>query len=728
IGACLLNAVCVRAVMGSEAQKERLRELFRACDADHSGRIEKWEFVRICAEVRVRSTEIDALFSRLDTDKDGTINLEEFMDGFQESHLLRDEEETSSEHAAAGESSSAAWDDFKSRLGDQLKLVPRIDQVSTLYQNISLTEPRIVPQCERVLLSFIKEIRILNTEMEHLALAVKRAQDQTAIQLSEMEEEMDHRIHTVERNTRLQESKKAEATLSSMKHQYESQICELQQKIQTLQMIENQNRSISLKEETSALKRQNNELLLQNQKLKQELLESHTNIAFLQSELDSLKSDLTDQSINFERDEALMKCFSEERGNLERQIEVLQAANRKLHDSNDSLRVALENSQSKRKKQRVSGISPGVYMSTRKNVCSSYFDRCCNTCLDEDFDQFGLMEGLRRPSCDSLALALCDPMRRRSCEEDSLPESCVDSGMSTLRSNNSYDYGHERTSCLSPEQAADSNTTVSGDTSDTEVLEIQEETAIGSDSESVLSWTPSQPVQKSDVTASGKKCLSAIFTEVLDSPARMTQPPSENAYRIVLAGDATVGKSSFLLRLCKNEFKGNTSATLGVDFQMKTLVVDGVPTVLQLWDTAGQERFRSIAKSYFRRADGVLLLYDVTCEKSFLNVREWVDIIEDVSQDDIPIMLVGNKTDLRKEALLDGVTCIPTSYGEKLAMTYSALFCETSAKDGSNIIEAVLHLAREVTKHADEYKEPVSVAKLSGNHNKKMSNPNCCMG
>ncbi|KTF81148.1 hypothetical protein cypCar_00007677 [Cyprinus carpio] len=534
--------------MGSEAQKERLRELFRACDADHSGRIEKWEFVRICAEVRVRSTEIDALFSRLDTDKDGTINLEEFMDGFQESHLLRDEEETSSEHAAAGESSSAAWEDFKSRLGDQLKLVPRIDQVSTLYQNISLTEPRIVPQCERVLLSFIKEIRILNTEMEHLALAVKRYTNSCTY------------IHT--------ESKKAEATLSSMKHQYESQICELQQKIQTLQMIENQNRSISLKEETSALKRQNNELLLQNQKLKQELLESHTNIA----------------------DEALMKCFSEERGNLERQIEVLQAANRKLHDSNDSLRVALENSQSKRKKQRVGGISPGVYMSTRKNVCSSYFDRCCNTCLDEDFDQLGLMEGLRRPSCDSLALALCDPMRRRSCEEDSLPESCVDSGMSTLRSNNSYDYGHERTSCLSPEQAADSNTTVSGDTSETEVLEIQEETAIGSDSESVLSWTPSQPVQKSDVTASGKKCLSAIFTEREQDVLAVTQPPSENAYRIVLAGDAAVGKSSFLLRLCKNEFKGNTSATLGVDFQMKTLVVDGVPTVLQLWDTAGQER------------------------------------------------------------------------------------------------------------------------------------------
>ncbi len=109
--------------MGSEAQKDRLRELFHACDVDHSGRIEKWEFVRICSELRVRSTEIDALFTRLDTDGDGTINLEEFMDGFQESHLLKEEEEMSSEQA--GESSSAPWEDFKSRLGDQLKFIPR---------------------------------------------------------------------------------------------------------------------------------------------------------------------------------------------------------------------------------------------------------------------------------------------------------------------------------------------------------------------------------------------------------------------------------------------------------------------------------------------------------------------------------------------------------------------------------------------------------------------------
>uniref|UniRef100_A0A3B4CJT6 EF-hand domain-containing protein n=1 Tax=Pygocentrus nattereri TaxID=42514 RepID=A0A3B4CJT6_PYGNA len=679
--------------MESDGQTQQsLESLFRSCDADNSGRIEKGEFFRLCSELHVRSEDADAIFCKLDTGEDGAINLDEFVKGFQTAASFMRQEEQMGEQGKGAEAFSLAWEDFRSRLGEQEKYIPRIDQVSTLYQNISLTEARIIPQYERVILNFIREIKLQNTEMEHLALAVKRAQDQAAIQLSEMEEEMDQRIHTTERNTRMQESKKAEAALSNMKHHYETQLTELQQKIRVLQLSEDQNKYTNLKEENEVLKRKNNDLTLQNQKLKQELLESHTNIAFLQSELDSIKSDLTDQSINFERDEALMRCFAEERDNLERQIELLQSANRKLHDSNDGLRTALENSQTKNKGQR---LSPGSSMARRKSLCAPYFEKCCNVYGDDDYDQLQVMERLRRQSCESLALALCDPMRILSCEVDSLPESYVDSGMSTLRSNNDYDSEHEST-YKSPACPVNAASALSGDTSDTEVREqgCVCKTVCGSDSESVQSWTLAKP----DTPVSGKKCLSAIFTEREKDELVEKPQASGKTYKIVLAGDAAVGKSSFLLRLCKNEFKGTTSATLGVDFQMKTLVVDGVPTVLQLWDTAGQERFRSIAKSYFRRADGVLLLYDVTCEKSFLNVREWVDIIEDVSQDDVPIMLVGNKTDLRQQALQDGVTCIPTSYGEKLAMTYSSLFCETSAKDGSNIIEAVLHLASSTKK------------------------------
>lgn len=242
----------------------------------------------------------------------------------------------------------------------------------------------------------------------------------------------------------------------------------------------------------------------------------------------------------------------------------------------------------------------------------------------------------------------------------------------------------------------------------------------------MLDWKPQGSASEGSIVSSSRKPISALSpqTDMVDGDPKSSS--LQKAYKIVLAGDAAVGKSSFLMRLCKNEFRGNTSATLGVDFQMKTFIVDGERIVLQLWDTAGQERFRSIAKSYFRRADGVLLLYDVTCEKSFLNVREWVDMIEDASQESIPIMLVGNKADLRDAATAEEQKCVPGYLGEKLAMTYGALFCETSAKDGSNIVEAVLHLAREVKKRTDE-DDSKSITNLTGTSSKKSTQmKNCC--
>ncbi|EDO40857.1 predicted protein [Nematostella vectensis] len=165
-------------------------------------------------------------------------------------------------------------------------------------------------------------------------------------------------------------------------------------------------------------------------------------------------------------------------------------------------------------------------------------------------------------------------------------------------------------------------------------------------------------------------------------------------FKIVLAGDAAVGKSSFILRLCRNRFHSALNSTLGVDFQMKTLVVDGKTYALQLWDTAGQERFRSIAKSYFRKADGVLLLYDVTCETSFLDVRDWVEAIEESCSKPVPIMLCGNKIDIRQSAAAENKTVITAESGSRLAKEHGALFIETSSKENKNIAEACIELAR----------------------------------
>ncbi|NWH76813.1 RASEF protein, partial [Piaya cayana] len=704
----------------------RLRDLFLACDANGSGRIEREDFVALCAELQVRPSEAEAIFQRLDSDRDGAITFPEFARGFRGATRRRSggSEPEGQEEAAATWAAAALeqpWRDFEVRLGEEARYIPRQEQVSVLYQNIHIVEPRLIQPYEHVIKNFIREIKLQSTEMETLAIAVKRAQDKAAAQLSELEEEMEQRILATEHKVKKEEKQKAEEALNELKHQYDTEVGDLQVTIKKLKKLEEQSKTINHREDVVEMKKRIHDVLLENQKLKKDLLEAQTNIAFLQSELDTLKSEYADQTLNTERDLEMIREYTEDRDNLERQIEVLQSANRKLHDSNDGLRTALENSFSKYNRSlRLANTSPGSTLSRSTPKCNGEqsplnprYDRSSHySCVDEDYD----------------SLALCDPMQRINCEVDSLPESCFDSGLSTLRDSNEYDseveFRHQRIF----QRSQYMQESFGGDASDTDVPEIGNEEAYSPDNSStVLDWKPSRPVSRSSSVASTRKYISALTPKSDVNECTQKYPNSEKAYKIVLAGDAAVGKSSFLTRLCKNEFRGNTSATLGVDFQMKRLIVDGEPTVLQLWDTAGQERFRSIAKSYFRRADGVLLLYDVTCEKSFLNVREWVDMIEAATHDSIPIMMVGNKADLRQGVTEQGQKCVPINYGEKLAMTYNALFCETSARDGSNIVEAVLHLAREVRKRSDNQDDTRSVTSLAGTTVKKLAlTKNCC--
>ncbi|GIY06721.1 hypothetical protein CDAR_578161 [Caerostris darwini] len=193
--------------------------------------------------------------------------------------------------------------------------------------------------------------------------------------------------------------------------------------------------------------------------------------------------------------------------------------------------------------------------------------------------------------------------------------------------------------------------------------------------------------------------------------------PPEQTFKVIFVGDAGVGKSSFALRISKGVFVRHMSSTLGLDFLMRNIRVDGKNVAVQLWDTAGQERFRSITKTYFRKADGVMLLYDCTCEQSFLNVRQWVEDIDVAcfynmmadkpstdtksSNQRIPLMIVANKIDLREMAIKTGTTCVTTEEGERLAKDCDTTFMEGSAKDGSNVLHALANLVRSMITRKD---------------------------
>ncbi|XP_014387321.1 PREDICTED: ras-related protein Rab-37 isoform X1 [Myotis brandtii] len=131
-------------------------------------------------------------------------------------------------------------------------------------------------------------------------------------------------------------------------------------------------------------------------------------------------------------------------------------------------------------------------------------------------------------------------------------------------------------------------------------------------------------------------------------------------FTVMLLGDSGVGKTCFLIQFKDGAFlSGTFIATVGIDFRNKVVTVDGVRVKLQIWDTAGQERFRSVTHAYYRDAQALLLLYDITNKSSFENIRAWLTEIHEYAQRDVVIMLLGNKADVSSERVIrseDGET------------------------------------------------------------------------
>uniref|UniRef100_A0A8C4R9B1 RAB26, member RAS oncogene family n=1 Tax=Eptatretus burgeri TaxID=7764 RepID=A0A8C4R9B1_EPTBU len=136
----------------------------------------------------------------------------------------------------------------------------------------------------------------------------------------------------------------------------------------------------------------------------------------------------------------------------------------------------------------------------------------------------------------------------------------------------------------------------------------------------------------------------------------------ELIHKTVLVGDSGVGKTSFLVQFDQGKFiSGSFSATVGISFMNKVVAVDDAKVKLQIWDTAGQERFRSVTHAYYRDAHALLLLYDITNRPSFENIRAWLTEIHEYAQQNVVIMLLGNKGDMTAER------AVKKDEGERLA-------------------------------------------------------------
>ncbi|KAI1852452.1 hypothetical protein JX265_011085 [Neoarthrinium moseri] len=178
--------------------------------------------------------------------------------------------------------------------------------------------------------------------------------------------------------------------------------------------------------------------------------------------------------------------------------------------------------------------------------------------------------------------------------------------------------------------------------------------------------------------------------------------------KLLLIGDSGVGKSCCLLRFSEDSFTPSFITTIGIDFKIRTIELDGKRVKLQIWDTAGQERFRTITTAYYRGAMGILLVYDVTDQRSFDNIRTWFANVEQHATEGVNKILIGNKCDWEDKRV------VSTEQGEALAKELGIPFLEVSAKSNINIDKAFYSLAADIKKRAVDNQKSEPAGGASG--------------
>ncbi|AOW03764.1 P-loop containing nucleoside triphosphate hydrolase protein [Yarrowia lipolytica] len=194
-------------------------------------------------------------------------------------------------------------------------------------------------------------------------------------------------------------------------------------------------------------------------------------------------------------------------------------------------------------------------------------------------------------------------------------------------------------------------------------------------------------------------------------------------FKLLLIGDSGVGKSCLLLRFADDTYTDSYISTIGVDFKIRTLELEGKTVKLQIWDTAGQERFRTITSSYYRGAHGIIVVYDVTDQDTFNNVKTWFHEIDRYATEGVNKLLVGNKSDITDKKVVE------YTVAKEFADSLGIPFLETSAKNATNVEQAFLTMARQIKERmggAAENTAAKANVNLRGQNVSQGSSSSCC--
>ena len=191
-------------------------------------------------------------------------------------------------------------------------------------------------------------------------------------------------------------------------------------------------------------------------------------------------------------------------------------------------------------------------------------------------------------------------------------------------------------------------------------------------------------------------------------------------FKVLIIGDSSVGKSNILLRFSDDKFHDTFLPTIGVDFKIKNLNVNGKPIKLNIWDTAGQERFKTITSAYYKGSHGVVIVYDITDKEGFNNVPNWINEAKKHAGPNIAKILVGNKCDLTQERK------VTTQEAREFADREGMQFFECSAKAKINISEIFEALTKQMYENLPDNEKKVRGDEMNLSAQRKNVSGGCC--
>uniref|UniRef100_A0AAX7SS64 EF-hand domain-containing protein n=1 Tax=Astatotilapia calliptera TaxID=8154 RepID=A0AAX7SS64_ASTCA len=637
---------------------EKTHEFFQMCDIENKGFITRRDMQRLNSELPLSAEELENVFDTLDSDNNGYLTLEEFSSGFS-SFLFGN---TIAEEEVMGEKNSLPEVLYQTHREEGLAKAEEDEEekhfcmlmeslgannvfedpaeVRSLWAQLRRDEPHLLSNFEDFLGRVTSQIREANQEKREMESALKRKAATHDNEIQRLYEEMEQQIKSEKERIVLQDYERFLSRSQDLELQLSCKEKELEQLFQKQKRLESQCQELHseqhvTKVENVKLKQTNDELAQELENTSQELMLAQEQLSLLQEQSTRLHEE---KEIEIYR---ITEGLQRERESLLKQLDLLREMNKHLRDERD--------------------------------ICY----QVCFVCEFHSLDYLNLssqfilfLPFLKRLQIQYIYKNIRLSSRGQghlqriiSIEEDHLPSFLIDCQVQTPLQE-----------CNEGKKVSDNE-----DNIDLVMSDIHPRMSSASHQQSMEKMeTPSsprgQPVGK-------ENSMNVSFEEV------STLAP-ERLFKIVLVGNSSVGKTCLLRRFCDDAFHPGTSATVGIDYSVKTIAVDNSQVALQLWDTAGQERYRSITKQFFRKADGVVVMYDITTEESFTAVRQWLTSVKEGAGEDIPVMLLGNKTD--KETQRE----VQKSIGERLAKDCQMTFYECSACSGYNVVESMVHLAR----------------------------------